>query len=302
MKRAGSLLLLAVLLLYSVGTIRRNGDYVTPLRLWENTVRRSPGSPKAQFNYGWSLFGEKRYRESLHAYETAAFLDPRFAEGHFAVAVALEHLPGERYGEGFDIERCKALYGKALALRPGLHYARYNLAVLLKTEGRGGEAQKALREVLQFRPRFGLAHHTLGAIMMEEGNLPEAEREFREALLCGPELADTHYSLGFIHMKRREPAKALRALERALRIEPSHAESLFWAGVACNWLGRDADARRLLERALQVKPAHAEAHLNLGLLLDSLGERRKAKGHLERYLELKPEGPFAGRARKAMEK
>ncbi len=62
----------------AVLTLRRNGDYLSEVKLWQSTVRVAPKNPRAQNNLGVAYELEGRNNEAFVAYMRALKLEPRY--------------------------------------------------------------------------------------------------------------------------------------------------------------------------------------------------------------------------------
>ena len=65
-------------LMLGLFTIARNHTYRSEIALWEDTIRKSPGKPRAYNNLGYAYFLSKRYEKAREAYLTALRLRPDY--------------------------------------------------------------------------------------------------------------------------------------------------------------------------------------------------------------------------------
>lgn len=118
-----------------------------------------------------------------------------------------------------------ALFDRALALRPDLHEAEINRAVVLPRLGRAGEAAAALRQreaALASAPRYWT---TRAAAEVAQHDLAGAARSFDEALRREPGNARAARGRARMALERGEPDAVARH-ERALALAPGDPQLL----------------------------------------------------------------------------
>ena len=94
--------------------------------------------------------------------------------------------------------------------------------VLLRAEGRLGEALEQFRAAADLNGAYVQAFIKLGITQQELGRLDEAVESFTHALELKPEFVDLHYRLGLLYTDRREFAKAVQELEAASQGAPDN--------------------------------------------------------------------------------
>src|SRR5262249_18327859 len=93
--------------------------------------------PKAHYNLGLALFGQRRLDEAIAAYQKAVRLKPDWAQAHLGLGNAL--------GAKGDLTGAIAASEKAIALQPHLAEAHCNLGHALRLQGEFRRALVALR-------------------------------------------------------------------------------------------------------------------------------------------------------------
>ncbi|MEO6568411.1 MAG: tetratricopeptide repeat protein, partial [Opitutaceae bacterium] len=109
-------------------TAIRNLDYRSPLTLWEDTVKKIPGSPRAHNNLGAYLLSDGRLEAAREHFSTALRLKPNYASAHYNFGQLLE-----KTGQ---VEEAIQSYETATRLNPKLVDAHVNSARLLDRVGR----------------------------------------------------------------------------------------------------------------------------------------------------------------------
>ena len=217
-------------------------------------------------------------------------------------------------------------FHQALALRPELPDAHYNLGRVLAIQNKLDQAAARLLQALALRPNHPGAHNSLGNVRRKQGRLDEAAACLRQALALQPDLAEAHYNLGLVLEQQGHLDQAAAHYEQALALRPEHAgahDSLgsllarqgqldqaaarFQQALACGRILPRAQqpGQRLLEpRAFRsscgtvrasdrTQPNLADAHHNLGLVLRHRDQLEQARTQFARALNLRPDYPEA---------
>jgi tetratricopeptide (TPR) repeat protein len=236
-------------------------------------------------------------------------------------AVAL-NLLGLACSQAGKLERAADAIGKALALKPDLPDAHYNLAAVLQALGRHEEAVSHYSRALATRGADADAQNNLGTTLKALGRLDEAIAHFRKAVALRPGWGAAHFNLGNALQENKQNQEAIGHYDQAIRLMPNPVEAHINLGNALLALNRNAEAAvqfrvalarvpdapsvhynlgnalRGLEkleeaiehykRAISGNPGHAEAYLNGGVLLFALGRYEEAEDQLKRAIALKP--------------
>jgi Flp pilus assembly protein TadD len=110
-------------------------------------------------------------------------------------------------------------YKQAIAAKPSLVDAHYNLAFIHQSQGRPLEAEQEFLEVLRYRPEYAEAHMNLGVIYTGLNRLEEAEQSYERAVELKPDYAEAHYNLGvFYELHRKDLPKALAQYHKYLNL------------------------------------------------------------------------------------
>ena len=99
---------------------------------------------------------------------------------------------------------------------------RYRYGVLLRSEGRLGEAIEQFEQAVRINPAYVQAIIKLGVTQQELGLMEEAIETFNTALDLAPKFVDLHYRLGILHTDRRQFEEALRHMESAAEGAPDN--------------------------------------------------------------------------------
>ncbi len=94
---------------------------------------------------------------------------------------------GVRLLEEGRLEEAEAAFRDALAVAPGFHSARYNLALTLSRRGQLVEARTLLRELVDERPEDPDFLFALGHVLFQEGSFDAAADVFGRLLAVAPD-------------------------------------------------------------------------------------------------------------------
>ena len=176
--------------------------------------------------------------------------------------------------------------------------ARFNLAHVLRVEGRRdeataqlraavpdnpqaqymlasdlydrGEFDEAIQQLRTFIGRKGAqpadvvaARNLIGLALAQSGELDLAISELQAALSANPGSADLHGNLAFLFLRKQDFARALEHYEKHLTHRPGSAFILTSMGTALEQLGRSQEAVKAYRDALAIDPSYGEARARL---------------------------------------
>jgi tetratricopeptide (TPR) repeat protein len=223
------LLFLAVVVL-SAAAHARNTVWQSEVKLWEDSVRKSPENARAHVNLGLAYSEVSLQEKSIEHYLIALENDP-------------EHVHAE---------------------------AHNNLGVLYSSKGMFDKAIKHLWAALKFKPDHAEAHSNLGIIYDKQGRHEESVKEYLTALRIAPESAEIHNNLGIVYGKMGRHEEAEHEYRVAFGIRPDYAEAHNNLGVTYFNTGRLDEAIREYKTALGIKPDYEDAKHNLELAYETI--------------------------------
>jgi tetratricopeptide (TPR) repeat protein len=185
-------------------------------------------------------------------------------------------------------EEAVTYYGHALATRGGDADAQNNMGTALKALGRVEEAIAHFRQAVALRRGWGMAHFNLANALHENDQNEEAIGQYEQAIRLIPNPADVHVNLGIALQALGRQADAVDQFKLALARKPGDAVVHYNLGNALREQQELDGAAEQYRRALQGKPDYVEAHVNLGTTLFLLGRTDEAKHCFEQALAMKP--------------
>jgi len=226
-------------------TMRRNLDYASELSIWQDTVDKSPGNPRAQYDLGHALEADNRLPEAIAHYQKAIEERPDYVE-------ALNNL-GHVLSLSGRAQDAVTYLQRAIQLKPGLAEAHFNLGYALAQQGRLKEATAELQEALRIKPDYAEAHSNLGIALATSGKLGEAIDQWEQALKLDPDSADTHNNLAYALSQTGRMREAIAHYESALRLKPDYvlAQDNFAKLLAMLPAAEGGDANRAIDLALR---------------------------------------------------
>lgn len=235
--------------------------YRSPLTLWEDAVRKSPGSTRALSRLGTEYSLLDRHDEAISVCMRAVERDPESAVVRAALAAALINagrMPEAIAACRAGLERSCGWQGGGLPADPVCGRLVAYLGVATARQG-----------------------DPLGRALLEQvvAGFPDVPR-YREWL------ADA--------VARDHPEQAAVLYAELVILEPDDPHLRFRLGTLLA-ASDPAAAERELRAAITLDPEHADAHNNLAGLLLLGGRRAEAIRHYEACLALRPDHPQASR-------
>jgi predicted TPR repeat methyltransferase len=112
------------------------------------------------------------------------------------------------------------LIAKAIALDGQVASFHYNLAIVLKAQGRLTEAAASYQRALTLKPDYVEAHNNLGNVWKALGERGKAQASFARALELRPGYAEAHYNLGVLFGEGGDRQQAAAHLQACLVQDP----------------------------------------------------------------------------------
>ena len=255
---AGLSVLALASLLYSVQTIRRNGDWKNEFALFSSAVAESPQSAQM-----WTSFAQSCLEKGMPAEAERAY--------HEAIRVGWERSPADRdqianaYGGLGGIYIGRGEYQKGLeAVETGLKIGKFDIkgsayGIALLRVGRLDEGARALYEYHVQNPNDEIALDALGVVALSQRNYDKAIHYLQRAVKIVPDFGSARNNLGKTYLEMGKPQEALPHLQRAAALSPNDPIVQTNLGSAFAALGRSAEARTFLQRALALSPNYQPA-------------------------------------------
>jgi tetratricopeptide (TPR) repeat protein len=118
-----------------------------------------------------------------------------------------------------DLARAERLYGRCAQADPADPTVRFNLANVLRQQGRERDAELHYRMAVELDPGFAEAWYNLAYLVGERERPDLAEAYLERALAAAPDFADAIYNMAHLRYERGDFAGAIDAWERYLRYD-----------------------------------------------------------------------------------
>ncbi len=201
-----------------IGTYRRNLVWASEKSLWENALKKAPGTARPYLVLAGEYEKRGEFEKALSYYQTSLSLPdqrPRQSRGS-----AYNNM-GTIYLQTHDYAEARKLYQKALKVRPEHTRYLHNLVLaLVKTQNWGEASRKA------------------------------------DLLISKDTSNSSYYNLkSYILLKQNHPQKAIVYLSRALKLAPRDRNSTVNLGVALSLINKPKEAEMILRRIHGNQPA-----------------------------------------------
>ena len=160
--------------------------------------------------------------------------------------IALHAAGVQAYGAG-QLDVAADLIVQAIGANGHMPEFHYNLAIVLRAQGKLKEAAASYKHAILLKPDYADAHNNLGNVWKTLGKENEARACFARALACKPGNADTYYNLGVLCSEAGERDEAARHFRRCLDLDPDDSRG---AGMLLAHLGLTSVPERTPEAQL----------------------------------------------------
>ncbi|MBI5787847.1 MAG: tetratricopeptide repeat protein [Candidatus Schekmanbacteria bacterium] len=256
--KALSLVIASIVLLFAFWTYQRNLVWADPVRLWEDTVKKSPDKVRPHNNLANAYGSRGKYGQALLECRKALALDPDFAPVY--------HNLGLIYAQLGDRQKAVAAYQKAIDLDSGLLETQNNLATLYLKQGNYEKALIGFEFLAKQEPFSPVIQNNLGTVYQKWGQPQKALEYFQKALEIDPSFAEAQLNLGIAFAVQGKIEEALRQYQQTRLLLPNSAEVYYNLGQAYFILGKNKEAKEAYRQALKINAQMGQAYFGLGQL------------------------------------
>ena len=165
----------------------------------------------------------------------------------------------------------------------------YRLAMALTQQGKTGEAEEQLRDLIARHPELAEAHFHRGNLLAASGRYPDAVESFAAAVALQPQFVDARVNLGNALQALKRSEEAFEQFNEVVSRQPGLAAAWFNRGNALSDLGRHRDAIASFDRALELDPRLGQAWNNKGAALERLNRHEDAIDCYRSALAIRPD-------------
>jgi len=221
-KRSMALIVISFIIFLLIGlgtgTYIRNQAWATEKNLWEDAMKKAPGSARPAYNMA------KHYYHKVGLYDQAL----------------------ELYTKSLKLNASKPGYSQAMSLNgmASIYYMNHEYEKVIKL------CEKALK----IDPEFETAQYNLVLTLLKAERWDEASGN-ADLLLSRSFHQKNYLNLkSLILIKQNKPEEALQYLKNALRLSPNCRDTLINIGMALNLTGNHKNAEWFLRRAARNSP------------------------------------------------
>ena len=271
---------IVIILLLGMTTYHRNGVWQDEMKLWSDTVTKSPKNHRAHDNLAIILSQQDKPVEAMFHYKESLRLNPKYANAHYNL--------GEFLLQQDKIEEAIFHYKEALSINPDYVDANYNLGNVLVRDGKYDEAIFHYRKALRGNSDNADIHNNIGVVLYEQKKYDEAIGHYFEALRVDPDYADAHNNLGVALEHNEKYKDAISHYKEALRLNPDHVDAHYNLGNAYFILEKYDKATFHYEETLRTNPNNIKARKKLGVILSRQGSYNSAITHFSTVIRINP--------------
>lgn len=246
-------LLLAVVIPYSLTTIKRNNAWINPFVFWSKTVEDSPNSSRAHNNLGMIYLQKEQTDAAIREFQASIAIEPD-PEYH--------HNLGMAYQKKDMQEEALREYHHVLSVNPNSAITHNNMGNILIDKGRIDEGILKFKEAVRLKPNYYDAHYNLGLAYFKKGVLDASADEFKLAIHYEPDHPEAHSCLGTVYANKGQFEEAILAIKEAVRQKPDYPNAYKNLGII--YLNYKKDVQQALSffhEFLRLDPNNKEADM-----------------------------------------
>lgn len=206
LRRCLPFIALIIIMLGSL-TASRNRSWESALRIWGDSVKKSPGLARPWTNYCGALVEAHDPSGAINACDHALALDPGQVMAVVNKCIALMTLGRE--------EEAGASFAAAARMKPPNAAALYNYGVFLEKKGEADKALEQYDRAIVVAPLHLMALFRRASLLRKQGRLDEAREGLALVTRMYPSFQPAWIELGFAALDRCDFNEARRALAAA---------------------------------------------------------------------------------------
>lgn len=257
------------------------GRFDQAMRQIVAAIEQYPEHPAYYLLQGRILMETHRLELSIHAFEKAIELEPRFAEAHYYAGIV--------YQRWSDNARAYEYYHQAHELDSSSVQYLLAAAEALVALQQYDDAQVLIESKLDYFEHNTAMHQLLGQIALLKGEMRKAVELFAEARLSSPddemlleELARAQFSAGM-------PGRCYKSVKQLQRASKTSNPDLTLLEARClGAMQRTTEARNLYIELTRIRPTDPQLWIELGSLAWELGDFRRTAMCSARIIALAP--------------
>ena len=146
---------------------------------------------------------------------------------------------------------------------------------------------------MKLNPDSAVAHNNLARILHTQSRFGEAIEHYSAALRTDPKLAQAHNNLGILLVQKGRLAEGVVELREASKLNPENPETQYNLAMALNQQEQWSEAAELFAKTVAGSSTDPNAHYQFAVALVHLHKTREAMSHYASALLLQPDFPDA---------
>ena len=243
-------------------------NYASAENFLRNATKKEPGNSTYFYQLGRVLAMQKKYNESLAAFQTSIKINGNFAPAHYNSGFVCEKLGKNK--------EALASYRNAIKIKPDYENAFMGAGHILAEEKNYSEAVKSYSEAVKINPSRAQTYQELGSCYSELKNYSLAEQNFLKALSCPDSTVEknalTYYNLSTVMFAQDKKNEAFDFAKKAYDKKEKTSSEVksnisYNLGLLNQELGNENEAIKLYQETLSLDSNHVKANTNLGMIL-----------------------------------
>ncbi|MDO5773634.1 MAG: tetratricopeptide repeat protein [Spirochaetales bacterium] len=256
-----------VMFILGMNALERH-DYASAENFLRNAAKKDPGNSTYFYQLGRVLAMQKKYNESLAAFQTSIKINGNFAPAHYNSGFVCEKLGKNK--------EALASYRNASKIKPDYENAFMGAGHILAEEKNYSEAVKSYSEAVKINPSRAQTYQELGSCYSELKNYSLAEQNFLKALSCPDSTAEknalTYYNLSTVMFAQDKKNEAFDFAKKAYDNKEKTSSEVkanisYNLGLLNQESGNENEAIKLYQETLNLDSNHVKANTNLGMIL-----------------------------------
>ena len=272
---AGSLMLIcaAAAVALGIATHRRNADYRTAISIYQDTVAKRPGNPRAWQSLGWEKNLAGDYDGALECLDRALKLPGDDANAYSDRGVVFQNL--HRYEDALSD------FNKAIALKPNFADACDNRSNLYLATGRFQLAVDDCDRAAALEPENPRPYNNRGLALAGLRRYEEAIRDYGRALALNSNLYEAWFNRALALAALGRDELAIGDYSRSIALKPQFAEGYRARALIYARLKRPAEALADFDRAVAAQAGFPDALYSRALFYFQMKDYVKARADME---------------------
>jgi predicted O-linked N-acetylglucosamine transferase (SPINDLY family) len=190
----------------------------------------------------------KMDKSLLENLKRAVSLNPRYAEGHFAIA--------NIYLKQNNLNAALLSFQQAINAKNDFEAAYLNAAQILRSQAKYDEAITIYQKALATLPNSIMTHLNLGVALLEKEHFSEAFLSFEQALKLDQNCTEALINIGQVLRDRGKISEAAQMGS----LMPKNLRSRMFLATTYSLMGKAAEAIECWREAITIDPKHILAH------------------------------------------